>query len=207
MFLVMAWVTTRGWFELPDSLGASNDGAVLYVQPLTQANTQPSPVATTTFNGVGSSIPALNITTSGFPCADDRFEGCDAANGLDDICGVLRGYTVGDALPILGSNNVIGDLIVYQGSSCGGHSGGPLSAPDNGVSGFGILVSGPTVDCTLAGGSSGSTYTQIVDKVQRYGVYVDALATAVTDAAGAAEKKQPRKPAAAPKPQPHKHTV
>lgn len=173
-FNVVAWVTTKGFAALPYPAQLRNDGAVLLVEPMPGASSvTPDPLVRETFNGV--TIPPLNITTSGYGCADDRFEGCSAANGLDDKCAVLLGYTLPDAEPILNTNNDNGDILIYTGSSCGGHSGGPLSAPDDGVAGFGILVAGPTDDCSLPGQTSGSTYSQIVDQVQEYGVYVEGL--------------------------------
>jgi hypothetical protein len=183
VFNIVSWVTTKGYFDLPYPLGETNDGAVLLVEPATESNIVPEPLATTTFNGpsfgVGSTIPPLDITTSGFPCSDPRFEGCSATNGLTDKCTERRGYTTPVASPILETNNIVGDVLVYTGSSCGGHSGGPLSAPANGVGGFGILVSGPTFDCSLPDATSGSSYSQIVDKLQKNSVFVDSLATAL----------------------------
>lgn len=198
-------MTTKGYYNFPYSIGETNDGAVLLVEPFTDSNIEPVPLDTTTFNGEGSSIPSLDIATSGFPCSDDRFAGCNEDQGLNGVCAVLRGYTASQALPILDTNNAVGALLTYQGSSCGGHSGGPLSAPDSGVPGFGILVSGHTFDCSLEGGSSGSTYSQIVDKNQRYGVFVDALVLAIEKATGV--DPLPRKHVAAAQPQPRKHTV
>lgn len=186
LFNVLAWVTIKGWWELGEGRGGTNnDGAVLLVEPATNSNIAPVPLSTTTFNG--RSLPALRITTSGFPCADDRFQGCDLASGINDNCTALRGYTLPSAaLPILDSNNADGNELIYTGSSCGGHSGGPLSAPNDNVDAFGILVNGPTPNCTLDGSTSGSTYSQIVDKTQRFGVHLARLVEAVTAPAGQA---------------------
>jgi hypothetical protein len=183
VFNIVSWVTTKGWFDLPNHMGGTNDGAVLLVEPATESNILPDPLVTFTFNGptyeVGSTIPPLDITTSGFPCPDARFEGCTAVNGLTEFCTERLGYTIPSASPLLDTNNIVGDVLVYTGSSCGGASGSPLSAPNNGVGGFGILIAGPTADCTLPGATSGSSYSQIVDKLQMNGVFVDSLAMAL----------------------------
>lgn len=178
-FDILAWVTTKGYFKnVPVQ---TNDGGVLLVKPATEdiAHVKPFPLNIQTFDNGFDFIPQLDIRTSGFPCADPRFEGCNVANGLTNGCTQRRGYVVTDALPILDSNNLAGDLLVYEGSSCGGHSGGPLSAPDNQVGGFGILISGPSSACNLPGGTSGSTYSQVVSRSQANGVFVDDLANAL----------------------------
>lgn len=183
VFNVVAWVTTKGWYHFPKYSLLSNAGAVLYVEPATESNIQPVPLDTATFNGV--SIPPLNITTSGFACQDDDFGWCNADNGLPARCRAVTGYNVSLASPILGSNNVVGDLLVYPGLACPAHDGGPLSAPDNGVPGFGIMLGAGPYDCSLSGNTSeaiASYFVQIVDKLQAHGVYVDSLAAAVTEA-------------------------
>lgn len=178
-------MTTKGFAALPFPQQFSNDGAVLRVQPSTLERTSaPEPLPLATFNG--DELPPLNITTSGFPCNDDRIQGCDATNGLDTECATRRGYTLPNALPALDpdnnadTNNANGNQLWYTGSGCGGHSGGPLSTPIEGTeSGFGILVGGFR-SCDFDGGTSPVIFSQVVNQEQEFGVHVAALAEAVT---------------------------
>lgn len=190
LFDIRAWVTTRGYFEgRADGDGDFNDGAVLLVEPATDNNIKPQPLKLKTFNRVG--VPSLSIKTTGFPCEDIRTcgnwigvptpeFGCDASNGID--CKILREWNAMEApLGATTAATAAGEPITYLGPVCGGHSGGDLvDTSDNKA--FGILVSGP---CGCDDNQRArSTFSQVVDRGQDGGVWLEGLRAIVPGSDG-----------------------
>lgn len=174
-------MTTRGFFEgRADDDTDFNDGAVLLVEPATDDNICPHPLNVKTFNRVG--VSSLSIKTSGFPCEDTRScpnwngvntpeFGCGPSNSID--CRILREWRATAApLGATTATTSAGEPLTYLGPVCGGHSGGDLvDTSDN--TAFGILVSGP---CGCENNQRArSTFSQLVDRGQDGGVWLEGL--------------------------------
>lgn len=181
LFNVRAWVTTLGMWDgvgtPPDNTGLPNDGAVLLVRPAAQQSITPVPLALTSL--FGQQAQAQQVTLSGFPAQDNRFQGCDATITFRD----LRSWTANVA-PVntpfcpLTAGAASSNCLAYVGSVCGGNSGGPMFNANRQAFGIASFA----FDCGTQGLPNDQSFAginQIVNQGQNEGTWVESLIRAV----------------------------
>lgn len=155
---IVGFAATNGWLNLGRD---SNDGAVLVVRrPANLAAGIGTPV---TYGQQNPRCYSGTVTYLGYPAQDTTEPSCNRDFGEQLAAGQASGL-------IQCTTNVNSPTYVWDGSSCGGMSGGPLYDSTNFF--FGILSAGG-IFCTA--GSTELYFTAVVNAGVDYGVCISCL--------------------------------
>jgi hypothetical protein len=164
---VKAWASTTGWFATE----RTNDAAVIRVEPYPANQNAPVLQATKASDGQANT-PSRSFFSDGYPMEDPRMTGCT----LQEFTGrVRREWSIQTSAP-LNSPTSQGKDLQYQGSSCGGHSGGRVVDTADSTA-YGIVTG---ADDKCSPGDTSTTYvTQLVDRALPDGAWLNSLVNAI----------------------------